>query len=241
MFLRSFFAWLCLAVTALAVEPKAVIVGPDTVAPGDLAVLSAKGSAYDGQLIAWCLDSPKQFIAWGDSAAFASGTPGRYTFTLFVAGLSTDQKSMQTATAQKTITVGQPGPGPNPPVPPGPGPTPPGPTPGPDRFGLTAAVSALAAKVDASARAIAPALAANFEAIAAQIQAGTLTTMDAVRQATLDRNRASEGEQATLWAPFFFSLNTSVNQLIDAGKLTSIQDVRDAWLAIAAGLRTVQR
>lgn len=106
--------WAALAAAA-AGEVKAVIDGPDTAAPGDLVVLSGTQSIGDG--FRWV--APDGIATLNCSVlelAFASGTPGKYTFQLIAA--DTEAKIDHTThTVEITGWDDRPGPGPDPPDP----------------------------------------------------------------------------------------------------------------------------
>jgi hypothetical protein len=92
----------------LSAQAKAVITAPETVAPGDLVILSSEGST--GTVFKWDLiGSNKTFlpVESNTKAVFATGTPGKYYFYLAVA--DTDETSgVSIDTALHTITIGKP-------------------------------------------------------------------------------------------------------------------------------------
>lgn len=124
---------LCLCALPALADTKAVISGPPTAQAGDLVIIDAGGS-LDAIVYNWQLaDSTKTY--WvspdGKQLMFASGTPGRYTFILAVAGLDKNGQPTVDA-AQYILTLVSPNPQPQPTPNPTPVPTPiPVPTPTP--------------------------------------------------------------------------------------------------------------
>lgn len=113
----------------LAQNVTAVVQGPDKADPGDLVILDASQSK--GTAFRWVLAYPKDrtFLAFNDNktVVFASGKPGEYLFVLVVAGV--EKETLQVASAEKRVVIGNPTPGPGPT--PNPGPNPPSPNPSP--------------------------------------------------------------------------------------------------------------
>lgn len=83
-------------------DVKAQIDGPSRANPGDLVVLSGMSSVGDG--FRWITPESVQSIACGDQLqlAWASGTPGEYTFILIVAS-----KEAEIDYATHVVTVGK--------------------------------------------------------------------------------------------------------------------------------------
>jgi hypothetical protein len=123
------------------------------------------------------------------------------------------------------------------PVPPGPGPEP-----QPDPLsGLAKDARDWASVVSVANRPLAKPLADAFEAIAAQIAAGTLATPETVQAASKLANRAALGDAgATAWMPWFEKLQVFLAAETKAGRMANVADIRTKWLDIAKGLRAVQ-
>lgn len=118
--LKACLVGLLLAMPVLAfAQTTAVITGPKQGEPGDLIVLDASGS--NGQAFRWVLVGTKKVflpIDGGKRIVFAVGQPGEYTFVLVVGGQG-QGGALEVASAEWTITVGNPVP-PTPPTPPEP-------------------------------------------------------------------------------------------------------------------------
>lgn len=87
-----------------------------------------------------------------------------------------------------------------------------------------------------SARSKARALAAAFRAVADDIDAGKLTSPQAIIQASTERNRAALGEDRNVWLSWFEKLREYMNGLADSGRLKTPQDHAKLFREIAAGL-----
>lgn len=219
---------------------EAVIDGPDgPVPPGTMVVLSAQGSTADA--LSWqCCNSGLQLLVVerGTICAFATAKSGVYTIILAAAKTGEDGKA-ELATARKEVIIGSPGPDPDP-DPPGPGPDPdpdpPEPEPLPDgKYLLAKDASGWAKGVGDAPGSLR--LAGAFEAIAAQVAAGTVRTLPDFQRASQQRNREALGNDKDKWVPFFESLQSRLQTLNSSGVMVSLEDHATAWEEIALGLR----
>jgi hypothetical protein len=185
--------------------------GPATIAPGELAVLSAVG---DAPRLAWrAIPATPHFLAidGGRRAVFTSPQPGDWTFVLAAA----DAEDLVQTTHVLHVT-GAPGPPPPP-------------------ASLASLVRTWRQRVASPAvSAEAERLALSFESVAAQIAAGTIKTSEAVIQATASANQAALGTSREAWRPFFESLRVELNRREESGPL----DYPVLWREIAGGLRS---
>ncbi len=236
--LVAFCCSLLLAASVLAVEPKAVITGPDNVPAGMGFVLSAKGSQHD------MCDGPVWHVPdilgeiYGGSVIFTKPAAGQYAVQLTVGGIvknAAGKDEVKLDTATKIVTVG------GAPVPPGPTPppVPPPVPPAPSKFGLDIFTLQLANALPSAAKALCPSIAANFDAVASGAAHGTYATPAAMQDETAKRNIASEGvQQPTFKQAFFTPLAAKLVQL-NAVNLKTLDDHVVAWREIATGLRGV--
>lgn len=210
------------------VPPKAVIVGPSEVTPGDLVILDASqsvGSGYSWTLI----PAGKTFlpVEGGTKVVFATGQAGKYTFVLAVA------KGDKSAITTQVVTIG---------IPPAPEPTPIPPTPGPvplppGKYGLAQiAFDSLSLVTDTSKAANAKALAGNFSSMASAIAAGTAGSFRKILEDTTAMNKASLGASDSAWASWGKAIETKLQSLNASGQLTTPADLQVAWTEIATGL-----
>jgi len=220
--------------------PVARISGPTTVNAGDLAVMRSDGSA--GKL-KWLL-VPKNALdrtmeGSNGELAFASATPGTYTFIL----ISVDGDKLAWA-MHELQNGGGPGPGPTPPGPDPPGPTPPPDPPNPDDpFADLIRVSREgAAKVDTINKAEeAGKLARATKAQAAAIMAGAYSSAKEIREAWRDANHQAIGFESTgKWLPWAEAVGNAIQGLDSSGKLKEYKSYAQAFEAVAKGLEGVQ-
>ena len=106
--------------------PKAIITGPKEAQSGDLIVLDASESTGTSRL--WLLavaPVEKSFLPvdQGLRCVFATGTPGKYTFVLVVAGTNANGGAVAEMTTHSVVVFGGTSPGPAPDPGPGPDPT----------------------------------------------------------------------------------------------------------------------
>lgn len=217
-----------------------MIDAPLTVQPGDLVVLSSEGSV--GTARRWSLvGSDKRFLAVNDGreAVFASGTPGRYSFSLAVADGTDGNVTIDVAV--HTITIGSPDPGPDPDPDPDPGPDPDPVT--PDHFkSLAAIVSAGSQSIEASVRS------EEAELIAEAFASYAARTTEFASVAEFTRATSEQYKQA-LGVSAYFAWSQSVleplaaelRRIRDAGNLKSIADYGPAWSVIADAFMEVAR
>lgn len=144
------------------------------------------------------------------------------------------KRTIETYTTK--INVGVPDPVPSPPDP-----VPPPPDPVPEKFGfITLAKQNIP---QGGSKAKAPALADNFEAIAAKIAAGAITTPDQANAELRIKNQETlpVGQVRTDWTPFFQAWAVKAKTLNDSGKMTTVEDYKDAYNETAAGLRALNK
>ncbi len=218
---------------ALAAPPTAVINGPQQALPGDLVVLDASGSHAQG--FAWVLaDSDKSFLPVDDGKrmVFATASAGRYTFVL-VTGQTNETGQPAIAIARHTITIGD---GPSPPTPPAPDPLPPG------RFNLATQARNWTQSLSLSSaarRRTAQLVAAVFDDVATAIKAGTVSSIpDALNKLVQANQAALTPEEFSAWKTTWNpSLQAAMTRLDEAGQLSALGDVADAFREIALGLK----
>lgn len=188
-------------------EPwSAAIQGPATAAVGELVVLTAEGPADERR---WLSPAPHLVIEDGRRLAFAAREPGSYRFVLAAARASTADLALLEHVVRVEGVA---------------------PRPKPDSFAVR--VRAWYAAVASPAKAAeALRLAQAFEAIAAQIAAGTLREPAQILAATAESNRLALGPAKAAWTGFFESLRQELNQR------TGALDYAGLWREIAAELR----
>jgi len=86
----------------------------------------------------------------------------------------------------------------------------------------------------------ATALAEAYNAVAVQIEAGTLITGEDVAVATRDATHAALGESVPLWTTFLNNLQTYLKQETLKGTLVTVEDHVKVWKEISAALRQVR-
>jgi hypothetical protein len=216
------------------------ITGPTTAGVGELVVLETSGATNLSWLAASVngIESTtdrKKFLVLdgGTKLVFAASQTGEVVFVL----VSSDA-SLQVTTAQHRIKIGTgPSPVPNPNPNPNPGPTPNVPD---GEFGLTKLAHGLASKLTVG-RSRAASVAANYEAVAAQLVAGGYPSIGIANQDLQARNQESTAADRTVWLDTFFApIADEMLKLQQAGKLTSMQDVGKAYRATADGLKLVK-
>lgn len=255
---------LCLAGSASAAPPKAVINGPTTGTAGELLTLDASQSEGEGIKFLWRVtpdvagrrlyrvcdkDQSKVSIAslpgvW-DYTLVVSNAEGADLLTWRVTIPGTPQPSPSPVPPTPSPPAPEPKPEPpspsppTPPVPPAPGPAP-QPTPEP-LTGFAADVAAWANAVQSpgkvqEAKRLADACEATASAIAAGAHAGPAAILAAIRAA----NNAALGESIKAWAPFGAKYGAALGLKYAAGELAT----NDKWAALlnetARGLRGVR-
>lgn len=249
----------------LAAEPVAIVNGPRTAESGEEVILDASKSEGSPTVYKWRvypeLKGRKQLtVLEGGSQVRLATFPGRYLVRLMVAnadGISDQDHIITIPGTPPCPPTPDPTPGPEPtplptptptplPVPPTPlpTPTPPLPVPAPDlppgEFdGLPAAIKALALSVVSPTRAAEAAkLADAFEALGAQLAAGTLKTPISIVAAIGSAfNAASTAAWDTAFRP---AAVARMKALYDAGKLSTPERWRAMLIEAATGLRAVK-
>lgn len=218
-------------------EAKAIIVGPEKSAPGDLIILDGSTSTADA--FKWTLaNSTKTFLATdgGKKCVFASGQEGTYIFLLSVASCDKDSPAT-VSVATHVLTIGD---NPNPP---GPGPKPPDP-PTPDNLTETGKkvrewASAVGNKVEAKQ------IGENYSAIVSAIAAGAYKGLDFADARSkivsdvyqLNQKVSANNEE---WGAFFRNLSDHFKVLDAEGKLDSVDKIKTLFEEIQAGLEAAQ-
>lgn len=211
-------------------QPKASIVGPSGGIPGDLLVLDSSES--DGEHFAWMVepaevnDKPSFLVLENGRKCLVCSVPGRYVVVLAVG--DADGISMAKWTV---IVAGQPRPNPKP------KPDNPKPKPTPSKFGLVKVAQDAVALVPSHARSKAADLADAFDAVASQIAAGALTSVDAVIAENRTQSRDALGGSLDAWRPATSTISKQVGVLASEGHIKTLADHQEAWEEIAKGLR----
>lgn len=257
-------AFLCLAATASAAPPKAVINGPTTGTAGELLTLDASQSEGEGIKFLWRVTpdiAGRRLYRVCDkdpSRVSIASLPGVWDYTLVVsnadgADLLTWRVTIPGAPqptpspVPPTPPAPEPLPGPLPtPSPPSPQPSPPAPGPAPQPTpepltGFAAEVAAWANAVNSpgkvqEAKRLADACEATASAIVAGAHSGPAAILAAIRAA----NNAALGESIKAWGPFGVKYGAALGVKYAAGELGS----NDKWAALlnetARGLRGVR-
>jgi hypothetical protein len=84
-------------------------------------------------------------------------------------------------------------------------------------------------------------LAGSFKNIAKDIQNGILKDEDTILQTTKDSNNVILGTNAAPWRIWSDVIQNQLQSLSDSASLTTLQDIQQAWLEIAAGLEKVTK
>lgn len=202
-----------------------VLLAPDTVKPGDLAVLDASSTEADS--FAWQVvpDCGSNFMVIDDGrrAVFTSGKPGEYLFIIAVA------KGGKVGTLAHKITVeGQA---------PTPSPAPPQPS-----DNIEAKVAQWCADVKSpTLRDDALKLSQSFASLSALIETSAKSTpMSAAEivEATKVSNRSALGSNYSHWEPFFTHLQSELVRLAADGKLADAEAHAKVWREIGVGLQS---
>lgn len=253
-YLFAFCLSCCLAVSAFAEAPRAVIVGPSVGQAGDLIVLDAGASV--GTHFAWVvtpeLPPPRLTILPLESGrkCLVTSVPGTYQVMLVAAngeGIAVGKWQVKIG---GDVPPGPEPPPPNPqPVPPTPTPVPPTPTPTPPtpapippgRFGIAAQVVTFAALVTSpNKKSEATALASSCDVLAARIAAGTLSGASAILKEFLKANEATLGTNLSHWSGFGNKYSEVMSAAYKAGKLNTSDDWATWLRETAIGLRAIQ-
>ncbi len=86
----------------------------------------------------------------------------------------------------------------------------------------------------------AAALARGFDAVAVQIEAGTLITADDVQNATRTATNSALGSSKVQWTPFLNNLQAYLKKEKLRGTLVTVEDHVKIWREIANGLRNIR-
>ncbi len=216
----------------------AQIEGPEQVGIFRLVKLRSVATA-DGY--AWSVASQAdtvdiQAIGDGREAVFV-GPPGEYVVTLLATTVDWDARQFDQKQSAKRIKIVNDDPGPEP------GPRP-NPTPGPlpdGAYKLAQFSFDAAQQVPATHRHYAARLASTFESVAAQLSAGTITSITAANNKVKSDNAAILGNDRTTWQTWLNAMNTRMTELW--GQHQSIQTISgmaSAYREIATGLRAVK-
>jgi hypothetical protein len=161
----------------------------------------------------------------GRRAVFSSGVPGEY---MFIIACAVDDSVDVVRHIVRVVGIAPP------PPPPDVDPV----TPVTPTSALSKQVQIWCAKIQSPTRsADALKLAGAMEGVAAQINAGTLTTPYEIVSATAEANRASLGDDLSIWVPFLRNLQDAVESMANDGKLTTPAQHAGVWMEIAKGLR----
>jgi hypothetical protein len=238
----------------VAAQVTAIITAPPKAALGDLVILDGSGSA--GTAFRWVLlGSSKTFlpIESGKRAVFASGTAGEYVFMLVVGGQA-QGGGVDVAMAEHHLIVGDgqpsppiiPTPSPAPQPPPVPAPQPP-PVPTPPvipagKYGFAQIAYDAAQGVPLPQRVgQGPRLAENFEAVAAAIAAGAVTSVREANDQLRGKNADVAGANRDLWLPVINAFAAKATDLARQGQLSTMDEHRAAYLEFASGLRLASK
>jgi hypothetical protein len=207
-------------------EAKLVMVAPTEVRLGKLVILDVSQST--GNKFKWLVvPETEDFLVIDDGrrAVFSSGVPGEY---MFIVACAVDDSVDVVRHVVRVTGVAPPAPQPDiDPV-----------TPESLTSALSKQVQVWCAKIQSPTRsADALKLAGAMEGVAAQINAGTLTTPYEIVSATAEANRAALGEDLSTWVPFLRSLQDAVETMANDGKLTTPAQHAVIWMEIAKGLR----
>lgn len=206
-------------------EAEVIIAAPEEVKLGKLVVLDVSQSV--GNKFEWMVVPETEdflVIDEGRRAVFSSGVPGEFMF--IVACAVNDSVDVKRHIV-RVIGVTPPPPPPNPPQPPVNPST-----------ALSKKVGTWCTTIQSPSRSgDAIKLAGAFEAVAAQIDAGTLVQPYDIITSTTEANRAALGEQLQAWIPFLRSLQAELEQRADDGLLVTPTQHSAVWKEIAKGLR----
>jgi hypothetical protein len=155
----------------------------------------------------------------GSFVALLDLSPGRY----FVSCVCFEKKRHETV----AIDVG-----PGAPLPP---------DPAPGRFGLTKEVMEwVTSSVSTEDRSMSGELAKSFRTIQSAMAAGTLKQPAEILRETLQSNNRALGSRVEGWRGWGSRLESRLSQLHAESKLRTVEDYREAWGEIAAGLERVR-
>ncbi|MCA9184655.1 MAG: hypothetical protein R3E01_10315 [Pirellulaceae bacterium] len=147
------------------------------------------------------------------------------------------QKSRCTIRVDNRYPPSPPGP-PEPSPPPGPdAPTPPPPE---DLQGIARVAYEAVAQLTPASRALAPKIAANFQASAAAIAAGTVRSVDdALRQVQAANASTLTGVTRESWAPALETIGLRWTELINAQVIRTVKDAEKQLREVSRGMRLV--
>ncbi len=210
-------------------SPQAVIVGPNKVAVGELAIFIVSDDSI--QSMDWAIHPMTKnfFVDSSKRGAVLCGDGLVKTYSILL-GTMTDGKFRF---YQHAIAIGEASP-PSPPLPP---------PPDPDRplTGLSALVRDwVQDTVEGSERAVeAKALAGAYDIVTARMAAGTLNDLDAIVDATFNASREAVPRHVA-WKEWGEKLRMQLNSNAKAGLLESVEDHITHWQAISKGLKAVK-
>ena len=229
--------WLALSALPAA---AATIEGPTEVEPGTLVRVTAKlddNHSADWTLFPFQLDHE-------------TTTDGRLLFAAPCAGVSTvfvelrdlwveDGRVLSTKT-RHTISIVQDGP-PTPPAPPTPPepdkPAPPAPD---DLQGIARVAYEAVAAIAPTHRSLAPKIAANFQAAAAAIAAGTVRSLDdALKQVQTTNASTLSGPTRDAWAPALERIGLRWTELVNAQVIRTVKDADKQLREVSRGILLV--
>jgi hypothetical protein len=236
------FSLLSFCGSAFAEAPTAVINGPTGGQAGNILILDASES--NGDYFSW-LAFPStagggetiQPIEGGRRAIVCS-VPGSYVVVLAVA--NKDGLSVRQFAIRVTPYVGPDNPSPQPD--PEPQPQPPQPRFPDSKLGISDAVYDAAVKIP-NVTAESGAIARNLRSVCAQIGAGTLKGRAAIlnEMKRLNSQTLSKQDRFNAWLPVLKDvMNSKLSELDKAGKLSTDQDLRSAFIEIATALEALQ-
>ncbi len=117
----------------------------------------------------------------------------------------------------------------------------PTPTPGPDNGTLASKIPLWVVSVRSLGKVTeAKALAAAFEKVAVQIEAGTLVTADDVQEATRVATEAALGPFVSDWREFLNNLQAYLKLEKRRGTLVTVEDHVRVWREVSSALKTVR-
>lgn len=181
---------------------------------------------------------------------FGSGTVGkRLTAVLSCSYLYHDKAKSEVGIRSQVIiaeVILGPDPGPGP----GPDPVPPGPTPEPTfnselaKFAWQQVKNKVTTLSTDDKYKSSQALSKSFSSVAARIGAGTIKTVEEALEESTKSNREAVKNvniPSESWQAFFLELKTYLYKLYESGKLTTLNDYKEAFLEVSEGLGKVSK
>lgn len=205
-------------------EAEIIIIAPTEVKIGELVILDVSQSIANE--FEWMIvPETDDFLIIDDGrrAVFSSGVAGEFMF--IIAGAVGDSVDVKRHVVR--VVGNTPPPEPVDPI-----------DPDDPVSALSEKVGSWCGKIQSPTRTSdATKIAAAFESIAAQIDAGTLTEPHKIVLATSKANREALGDQLQAWIPFLRSLQAELEQQADDGLLVTPAQHSVTWKEIAKGLR----